>query len=299
MPSSVSRQARLLNPSARIAATACCFAALSVPLALSSSSGRFALRRSLTTRHGSPARVASSTVRRSFVTTTTMASDGKENSFGGGSGIAIPAPSGTADSLVIFMHGLGDTANGWASAFPLPGLPNCKYILPTAATIPVTLNGGMPMPSWFDIFGLDDTAPDDEAGIKRAAERVLRIVEAEVANGIPVERIVVGGFSQGGAVALATAYSYEQKFAAVLGMSSWLPNSIGKGEPSAAMKSSNVLMCHGESDTTVPLKWAKMSQAALSAMQVQVELKTYPNMAHSASQQELSDVRRFVKDRLA
>lgn len=291
-------QTRLSSPAARVASAACCFAALTVPLALSSRSGHVGLRRSQVSQRQSPVRAASPATHRRFVVAA-MASDSKEVSFGGGSGIAIPAPSGTADSVVIFLHGLGDTAHGWASAFPLPGLPNCKYILPTAATTPVTLNGGMPMPSWFDLFGLDDTAPDDEAGIKRAAERVLRIVEAEVSNGIPVERIVVGGFSQGGAVALATAYGHDQKFAGVLGMSTWLPNSIGKGKVSTAMKSSTVLMCHGESDTTVPLKWAKMSHAALTDMKVQVDLKTYPNMAHSASQEELSDVRRFVKDRLS
>lgn len=298
MPSTSIIQARLPTPVVRIASAACCFAALTVPIALSSQSVWYGSPRSQVSRRESSVRTATPTGRRSFVAAA-MASDGKEESFGGGSGIAIPAPSGTADSVVIFMHGLGDTAHGWASAFPLPGLPNCKYILPTAATTPVSLNGGMPMPSWFDLFGLDDTAPEDEAGIKRAAERVLRIVEEEVSNGIPVERIVVGGFSQGGAVALATACIHDQKFAGVLGMSTWLPNSIGKGKVSAAMKSSTVLMCHGESDTTVPLKWAKMSHAALSDMKVQVDLKTYPNMAHSASQQELSDVRRFVKDRLS
>lgn len=289
---------RLSSPAARIASAACCFAALTVPLAFSSRSGRVGSRASHLSRRQSPVRAPKPTEHRSFVAAA-MASDGKEDSFGGGSGIVVPAPSGTADSAVIFLHGLGDTAHGWASAFPLPGLPNCKYVLPTAATTPVTLNGGMSMPSWFDLYGLDDTAPDDEAGIKRAAERVLRIVEAEVSNGIPVERIVVGGFSQGGAVALATAYNHDQKFAGVLGMSTWLPNSVGKGKVSAAMKSSTVLMCHGESDTTVPLKWAKMSHAALSDMEVRVDLKTYPNMAHSASQEELSDVRRFVKDRLS
>lgn len=155
------------------------------------------------------------------------------------------------------------------------------------------------MPSWFDLHGLDDTAPDDVDGIQRASERVIRIVEAEIANGIPADRIVVGGFSQGGAVALSTAYGCEKKFAGVLGLSAWLPSAVRKTKASTAMQRSNVLLCHGEIDSVVPLKWAKMTHEALRELPLEVELKTYPNMAHSASPEELSDVRRFVKDRLA
>jgi predicted esterase len=175
-------------------------------------------------------------------------------------------------------------------------MPNTKYVLPTAQTQRVTLNGGIPMPSWFDLYGLDDTAKDDVEGIKRAVERITRIIESEIANGVPTARIVVGGFSQGGAVALSTAFGFERKLAGVLGMSTWLPNAVRKGEVSAALRETPVLMCHGDRDATVPLKWAKISVEALRELTVQCELKTYANMAHSTSTEELADVRRFVKE---
>jgi predicted esterase len=228
-----------------------------------------------------------------------MSTGSSTGSVGGGDGIVVPAPSGSATSSVVFLHGLGDTADGWTSAFPLPGLENTKYILPTAPMQPVTLNGRMPMNSWFDVFGLDESAADDAPGIAKAAARVARIVDDEIAAGIPADKIVVAGFSQGGAVALAAAFSYERRLAGVLGMSTWLPKCVRTGEMSASMLESKVLMCHGEADTTVPLKWGKLSVAALKQLSVNCDIKTYPGMAHSASQEELADVRRFIKTCLA
>jgi hypothetical protein len=96
---------------------------------------------------------------------------------GSGDGVVIQATSGAADSSVIFLHGLGDTAAGWVSAFPFAGLPNTRYVLPTAPTTPVSLNMGYKMPSWFDLYGLDPSAPDDVPGIAKAVARLNQIID--------------------------------------------------------------------------------------------------------------------------
>lgn len=99
-------------------------------------------------------------------------------------------------AAVIFLHGLGDTGHSWADALSTIRLPHVKYICPHAPRIPVTLNMKMVMPSWFDLMGLSPDAPEDEAGIKKAAENIKALIEHEMKNGIPANRIVLGGFSQ-------------------------------------------------------------------------------------------------------
>lgn len=219
-----------------------------------------------------------------------------DDAFGGGAGVAIAAPSGRADSVVVFLHGLGDTARGWAGAFPLAGLENTKYVLPTAEAARVTLNGGMRMPSWFDLYGLDEEAREDAEGIERAAARVARIVEREVAAGIARERVVVGGFSQGGAVALAAGFLGEG-VGGVVAMSTWAPRAPLRGK--AGWKGGDVIMCHGEADGTVPMVWGRKSAEALREKGVEVAIKTYAGMAHGACEKEMEDVKEFLQKRLA
>ena len=99
-------------------------------------------------------------------------------------------------SHVIFLHGLGDTGHGWAEAFARIRSAHIKYICPHAPVMPVTLNMNMAMPSWFDIIGLSPDSLEDETGIKQAAENVKPLIDHEVKNGIPSNRIILGGFSQ-------------------------------------------------------------------------------------------------------
>ena len=94
------------------------------------------------------------------------------------------------------MTGLGDTADGWASLMPQLGLENTKFILPTAPARPISLNGGSPMPGWSDIYGLDDKSPEDRDGFDLSVERINKLIQVEVDQGIDTEKIVVGGFSQ-------------------------------------------------------------------------------------------------------
>ncbi|XP_063615538.1 acyl-protein thioesterase 1-like [Penaeus indicus] len=126
-------------------------------------------------------------------------------------------------ATVIFLHGLGDTGHGWASAMAAIGSPHIKFICPTAPVMPVTLNNGFRMPSWFDLKSLDVDGPEDSDGIKKARDGIHQLIEEEVKAGIPHERIMLGGFSQGGALALYSTFTHSRTLAGVIGLSCWLP----------------------------------------------------------------------------
>uniref|UniRef100_A0A8C7TSJ5 palmitoyl-protein hydrolase n=1 Tax=Oncorhynchus mykiss TaxID=8022 RepID=A0A8C7TSJ5_ONCMY len=142
-------------------------------------------------------------------------------------------------AAVIFLHGLGDSGHGWADAMTAIRLPHVKYICPHAPRIPVTLNMKMTMPSWFDLMGLSPDSPEDEAGIKRAAENIKAIIDHEAKNGIPANRVLLGGFSQGGALSLYTALTCQQQLAGVVALSCWLP--LHKSFPQVQLHS--LLVC--------------------------------------------------------
>eukprot|EP00171_Calliarthron_tuberculosum_P008169 IDg8169t1 len=212
----------------------------------------------------------------------------------GGDGVLVNAPSGAASAAVIFLHGLGDSGDGWASAFPLDTLPHVRFLLPSASNIPVSLNSGIVMPSWFNLYGLDSNAPDDVEGIDAAVSRVDAIIAA---TGLPTERIVLAGFSQGGAVALTAALRSKYRLAGVVGMSSWLPR---RADYPAAFgphaKTTPFFVAHGTSDTVLPYAFGKSSADLLREHGVDVDFRTYPGLTHSASPKELVDFAAFLKN---
>lgn len=210
-----------------------------------------------------------------------------------GDGVVVEASSGSASAAVIFMHGLGDSGDGWAPAFPLDGLPHVRFILPSASSIPVTLNGGFVMPSWFNIYGLDASSRDDVAGIDAACARVDAIIAA---TGLPSERIVLAGFSQGGAVALTAALRSQKRFAGVVAMSTWLPRRADYPDaygPHA--KTTPVFVAHGTDDNVVPFSFGNASVYLMREHGVNVKLHSYRGMAHSACPKELADLATFLK----
>lgn len=214
--------------------------------------------------------------------------------YGGGSGVSVPA-RGTASACVIFLHGLGDTGAGWASAFPMPNLEHVQTLLPTADVQSVSLNGGMPMPSWFDLYGLDEHSEEDEKGIESAVARVERIIDGVVAKGIPSHRIIVAGFSQGGAVALTTALRSQRKLAGVVALSTWLP--LRQSYPQMLGPQINSIpffVGHGTADQIVHISLAELSVKALQKLGVDTSLSRYQGVTHSASESELRDVANFI-----
>ncbi|KAF0746956.1 hypothetical protein AaE_007927 [Aphanomyces astaci] len=210
-------------------------------------------------------------------------------------------PKAPHTASLIFMHGLGDTAYGWADSIQhiAQRLPHLKCVLPTAPTQPVTLNMGASMPSWYDIRSLTDRAGDPCTGIDSSRERIEKIIQGEIDGGIPPSRIVLGGFSQGGAMSLYTGYQLDKALAGILVLSGYLPNQEGF-HANEVTKDVPLLMCHGEDDTVVRLDWAKRSLDVLKASHAvtTADFKVYPDMEHSACLDELDAIEKWLKKRL-
>lgn len=215
---------------------------------------------------------------------------------------AIVPAARKASAAVIFLHGLGDTGHGWAEAFAGIRTPHVKYICPHAPIMPVSLNMSMRMPSWFDIVSLSPDAAEDEPGIKRAAENIKALIDQEVKNGIPSTRILLGGFSQGGALSLYTALTSSQKLAGVLALSCWLPlrNSFPQAAVESGSKDVPVLQCHGDMDPLVPLVFGRLTVEKLKSLMSpeKISFKTYHGMAHSSCPQEMRDIKGFIETHL-
>ncbi|XP_056438198.1 acyl-protein thioesterase 2 [Gadus macrocephalus] len=205
-------------------------------------------------------------------------------------------------AAVIFLHGLGDSGHGWADTLAAIRLPHVKYICPHAPRIPVTLNMKMTMPSWFDLMGLSPDSPEDEAGIKKASENIKAIIDHETKNGIPANRIMIGGFSQGGALSLYTALTCQQQLAGVVALSCWLP--LHKTFPQAASGSGNkntpILQCHGEMDPMIPVQFGALTFEKLKSIvsHDKISFKTYPGLLHSSCPQEMAAVKEFIEKQL-
>ncbi|XP_024857481.1 acyl-protein thioesterase 1 isoform X1 [Bos indicus] len=230
---------------------------------------------------------------------------------------AIVPAARKATAAVIFLHGLGDTGHGWAEAFAGIRSAHIKYICPHAPVMPVTLNMNMAMPSWFDIIGLSPDSLEDETGIKQAAENVKALIDQEVKNGIPSNRIILGGFSQGGALSLYTALTTQQKLAGVTALSCWLPLRASFPQTLSAHYTAftvdcrkwkkcgpiggvnrdiSILQCHGDLDPLVPLMFGSLTAEKLKTLvnPANVTFRTYAGMMHSSCQQEMMDIKQFI-----
>lgn len=198
-------------------------------------------------------------------------------------------------ATIIFLHGLGDTGHGWVGELTSIRPPYMKIICPTAETKPVTLNAGAQMPSWFDLQTLEPNGPEDEDGIKRAAGIVHKIIEQENKTGIPSHRIVLGGFSQGGALALYSALKCTVQLAGIIALSCWLP--LHKEFPAGVVgnKETPYFQCHGDKDLIVPYKWGQMSYSFLKEFVRQSEFHTYKGMQHESSREEMKDLKGFIE----
>ncbi|KXJ93742.1 Phospholipase/carboxylesterase/thioesterase [Microdochium bolleyi] len=209
-------------------------------------------------------------------------------------------------ATVIFLHGLGDTGHGWASAVEnwrmRSRLNHVKFLLPHAPMIPITCNGGMQMPGWYDIAALTGRVEDlrsnqDEAGLLRSREYVAGLIQAEVDAGIPSSRIVLGGFSQGGAVSLFAGLTGGFKLAGIIGMSSYLPLDSKLAEyldKSDLNRKTPIHMYHGGADPVVPTALGRETHAMLKGLGFDINMKIYPGMPHSACPEEIEEVEAFI-----
>ena len=201
---------------------------------------------------------------------------------------------------IIFLHGLGDTGEGWKSA--LEGelsVDGVKYILPTAQCMPVTINLGMRMTAWYDIYGFDPNAKEDAETIRKSANYVHKLIEDEEKNGISSENIIVGGFSQGGAIALYAGLTCPKKLGGIIGMSCYLPLRDDIAGKLTANKDIPVIMCHGHADSIVHYPLGQQSSLLIKNYTSNMTFKTYTGLGHSACPDELKDVKKFIESRLS
>lgn len=154
------------------------------------------------------------------------------------------------------------------------------------------------MPSWFDLYSLDINSKEDEAGIKKASALVHKMIQDEIKGGIEAKRIVLGGFSQGGALALYAALTFPQQLAGVMALSCWLP--LHQSFPGARRCPDTVpiLQCHGDSDPIVPFKVGQLSAMALKGFLKSTTFSTYRGLSHSSSDEELEDMKKFIEEHI-
>jgi phospholipase/carboxylesterase len=205
---------------------------------------------------------------------------------------AIEITTGDTPRLsVLWLHGLGADGHDFEPIVPEleVGIP-VRFVFPHAPVRPVTINGGMAMRAWYDILGFDRRAQEDAAGIRASAAAVTLLIDRELERGIPSDRIVLAGFSQGGAIALHTALREPRALAGVLALSTYLPlQSTLARERSAANAGIPIFMAHGTGDSVLPLALAEASRRALEALGYGVEWHSY-SMAHSVCVEEVSAI---------
>jgi phospholipase/carboxylesterase len=200
-------------------------------------------------------------------------------------------------ATIIWMHGLG--ADGWdfvpiVREIPLPEDLALRFIFPHAPLRPVTINGGMEMRAWYDIAMSDIARLPDERGIRDSQQQVVELIERERKRGVEANRIVLAGFSQGGAIALQVGLRYGEPLAGVIALSTYLTleESLA-AEAAAANKAVPILMCHGTQDEIVPLRLAEASKSTLQAKGYEVEWHTWP-MPHSVCAEEVEAIAAFL-----
>ncbi|HEY0684371.1 MAG TPA: alpha/beta fold hydrolase [Steroidobacter sp.] len=214
--------------------------------------------------------------------------------------VLTPPTSPTA--AVIWLHGLG--ADGFdfvpiVEELRLPASLPVKFVFPHATPRPVTINNGYVMRAWYDIKGFGPERAEDDAGIRESEGVVKKYIEQQIAQGIPADKIVIAGFSQGGAIAFQAGLRYPQRLAGLMALSTYLPlRSTVAQEASAANRDVPILMCHGAYDPVVQLQMGEASRDVLQSLGYRIEWRTYP-MEHSVCMEEVVEISRWLQARLA
>jgi phospholipase/carboxylesterase len=203
---------------------------------------------------------------------------------------------------IIWMHGLGADANDFVPMLhelDLAGLPAIRFIFPNADTMPVTINGGYVMRAWYDIVATDLGRQEDEAGLRASQAKVEALIEREKARGIPAERIILAGFSQGCAMTLQTGLRQKEKLAGLMCLSGYVPIAAkAAAEHTPESLATPVFMVHGRMDPVIPVARAEQSRGLLQQWGYQVEWHDYP-MQHSLCQEEVDHISAWLKKVLA
>jgi phospholipase/carboxylesterase len=205
-----------------------------------------------------------------------------------------PAPA----AAVVWMHGLGADGHDFEPVVPELALPRSlavRFVFPHAPRQPVTINGGYVMRAWYDILGDGGQRREDEAGVRASQERIDALVTRETRRGIPAGRIVVAGFSQGGAMALQTGLRHPERLAGIMALSCSLPLAHAvAAEASSANRSTPIFMAHGTQDTVVPIARGHRARDLLRELGYGIEWHEYA-MPHSVCAEQIHDLGAWLR----
>lgn len=201
-----------------------------------------------------------------------------------------PSPSAS----VIWLHGLGADGTDFVPIVEMLDLPHIRFVLPHAPHRPVTINNGYVMRAWYDIFGLTIESAQDEAGIRASQAYIEQLIAAEQQRGMPLARIALAGFSQGGAIVLQTALRQPAPLAGVLALSTYLPlKRFAQAEKTADSLLTPIYMAHGSYDDVIDFQTGLASAQFLQSEGYPLDWHAYP-MAHSVCAEEIADIRAFL-----
>jgi phospholipase/carboxylesterase len=213
----------------------------------------------------------------------------------------VTEPAVTANASVLWLHGLGANGHDFADLTSSLGLPEnhgIRFIFPHAPEQPVSLNGGRSMPAWYDILGVSFGSAQDAQGIRRAEQWVREWLDHEQQQGIPSNRLFVGGFSQGGALALHSGLRYFEPLGGIIALSTYLPlaDTLEK-EGAPNNKKIPIWMAHGTFDPVVSFDLGQYSYQHLSQLGYAIYWHTYP-MLHTVCQEELQKIGQWLREQL-
>jgi phospholipase/carboxylesterase len=196
-------------------------------------------------------------------------------------------------AAVIWLHGLGADGNDFVPIVPdlhLPDSLKIRFLFPHAPVRPVSCNGGYEMRAWYDIYSLDDLGQEDAAGMRDSQQRLEALIQTENDRGIPSHRIVLMGFSQGGAIALYTGLRHRQRLAGIGALSAYLPlRNTPENHYSQTNKNTPIFMAHGSQDTVVRYEYGTTTHELLKNMGYSISWKSYA-MDHSVCDDEIADI---------
>ncbi len=206
-------------------------------------------------------------------------------------------PKGQANAAVIWLHGLGADGHDFESIVPFLGLDEAvraRFVFPNAPQIPVTINGGMVMRSWYDITEMDLGRRNDSEGIQRSASQLADLIARENERGIPTDRVICAGFSQGGAIALYQGLRHPAKLAGILALSTYLVLADSLAEERSEINAQTpIFQAHGTFDPMVPFEGGELARRQLEQLGYSIEWHQYP-MQHQVAPEEIEAIGKWL-----